>query len=72
MIFLELASEENKTYQDLVDEKKSKEIEENKQKRQKQFLKRRSNLKYDPVKAIEEDKFKRQILESQRDIASDN
>ena len=32
------------------------------------FLKRRANLKYDPRRAIEEDKLKRKLIETQSQI----
>lgn len=51
-----------------MEEEKRKKIEENKRKMKNNFLKRRANLKYDPLKAVEDDKVKRQAIVS--DLAS--
>jgi hypothetical protein len=51
-----------------MEEEKRKKVEENKQKMKNNFLKRRANLKYDPLKAVEDDKVKRQAIIS--DLAS--
>lgn len=69
--FSKTAKSKKKAYQDLEYEKRSKKVDQNRQKKKKEFLKRRSNLKYDPIKAVEEDNYKRQFLESQHDITSD-
>lgn len=54
-----------RSYEEEQEIKRQKRVEENKQKKKTNFLKRRANLKYDPMKAAEDDKTKLECLSKQ-------
>mmetsp|Transcript_40354 Transcript_40354/g.46309 ORF Transcript_40354/g.46309 Transcript_40354/m.46309 type:complete len:504 (+) Transcript_40354:241-1752(+) len=61
---------QDRNYEEEQKDLRRKRIEENRQKKT-NFLKRRSNMKYDPMKAVEEDRYRRKII-AQSELSSMN
>ena len=51
-----------KSYEEKQEEKRRKKVEENRQKKKTNFLRKRTNLKYDPMKAADDEKAKREYM----------
>lgn len=68
--FSKTTAKQKKTYEEELEEKRLKKVEENRQQKKTQFLKRRANLKYDPLKAVEDDKVKKKII-NQSEVMSE-
>jgi hypothetical protein len=70
--FTSAANKAKKTFKEVEEENRNKKIEENRQKKKSNFLKRRANLKYDPNQAIQDDKVLKEKLMLYSDLMSDN
>lgn len=70
--FSKTCKQKKKSYEEEQEEKRKQKIEENRQKKKTNFLKRRANLKYDPMKAIEDDNVKREAMTVQTDEPVEN
>lgn len=70
--FTSAATKAKKTYEEIEEENRNKKIEENRQKKKSNFLKRRANMKYDPNQAIKEDKILKEKLMLYSDLMSEN